>query len=389
MLIFIVPSGYSNEINPEKNIFIKEQVKALSNQGNTIVVLNLKFIPLRVRQGNLSCRIKREENVFSVEYCKWIKMWGINKIPWLYLYNCERQMKHLYDAAEAEFGKPDVIYAHFSYYAGYVASKIAKEKNIPLVVQEHYSTLMQSHIPSYLVKIVTRTIQQANSFICVSENLKKSIQRHCECLDRKQYVVPNLIDEMFKYYEVPQNDTFIFFTVGNFLPRKRFAFLVRCFCKAFSKEDNVILRIGGSGPEFSQIAELISANQRKHQIFLLGQLSREKVVKENISSNCFVLASECETFGVVYREAMSIGRPIITTDHGGFDKNLDERDGIMIPVDDEEALVYALQRMRNNYNKYSGKDISRRCLQETSPGVIAERVNNILKATVTNYYIKD
>ncbi|MFS1511128.1 glycosyltransferase [Chengkuizengella sp. SCS-71B] len=385
MLTFVIPSGYPDEIQPQKNIFIKEQVKALASQGNRIVVLNLKMIPLKVKRGNLYYEITREENEYSIEYFKWFKMWGTNKIPQWYLYYCEHQIRRLYNAAEAEFGKPDVIYAHFSYFGGYVASKIAKDKSIPLVVEEHRSTLMQENIPRHHIKAVNTSIRNAQEFICVSENLKKSIQKNCFYLEKEIKVVPNLIDKMFIYHDPPKNDKFIFFTVGNLLPRKRFIFLVNCFIKAFSKDENIVLKIGGSGPEFKQINDLITTNEREHQIFLLGQLSREKVVNENINSNCFVLPSAHETFGVVYREAMAIGRPIITTDHGGFDKKLDENDGIMIPVDDENALVCALQEMHKNFNKYCGKDISQRCLQETSPDIVSKKVNNILKAAIIKY----
>lgn len=51
-------------------------------------------------------------------------------------------LKMLYRRAVREFGRPDVLHAHFTDYA-YLAAELKKQEHVPLVVTEH-SSLGQS-----------------------------------------------------------------------------------------------------------------------------------------------------------------------------------------------------------------------------------------------------
>ena len=63
--------------------------------------------------------------------------------------------------------------------------------------------------------------------------------------------------------------------------------------------------------------EQISSLDLHDQVKLFGRVSREKVLELMIQSDCFVLSSIHETFGVVLIEAMSCGLPVISTRSGG------------------------------------------------------------------------
>ena len=56
-----------------------------------------------------------------------------------------------------------------------------------------------------------------------------------------------------------------------------------------------------------------------------------------------MLVSRSETFGVAYIEALSCGVPVIATRCGGPEGFVHTGNGILVPVDDEEALVGAAE----------------------------------------------
>ncbi|MDB2613418.1 glycosyltransferase [bacterium] len=65
--------------------------------------------------------------------------------------------------------------------------------------------------------------------------------------------------------------------------------------------------------ERSTLKQWIDTNNMNEQIELFGSATREEVKDLLCQSDCFVLSSKVETFGVVLIEAMSCGLPSFIT----------------------------------------------------------------------------
>lgn len=84
---------------------------------------------------------------------------------------------------------------------------------------------------------------------------------------------------------------------------------------------------------------------------------KKKIAEQLSKSDCFVLASQSETFGVAYIEALAMGVPVIATKCGGPEGFVNENNGIMIDVDSESQLIEAMKYMYNNSDKYDREEI--------------------------------
>ena len=111
----------------------------------------------------------------------------------------------------------------------------------------------------------------------------------------------------------------------------------------------------------------------------MGLCSREEIAKQLKQCDCFVLASQSETFGVAYIEALAMGVPVIATKCGGPEAFVNEKNGLMVNVNDVEELTEALIYMYNNINMYDRKSISIEIQNKFSSEVVANKIINIYK----------
>tara|TARA_B100002052_G_scaffold108784_1_gene100290 strand:- start:243 stop:629 length:387 start_codon:yes stop_codon:yes gene_type:complete len=61
--------------------------------------------------------------------------------------------------------------------------------------------------------------------------------------------------------------------------------------------------------------------------------------------DAFVHPSRYETFGIVLLESLATGRPVVATRCGGPNDIVREQDGILVAVDDAEALAKGMQEL--------------------------------------------
>ncbi len=385
MKILFMPTSYPDKQNPVKNIFIYEQAKALAAMGHDVCVTHVKKLPSRAIFSKADRKIYKVDDGFAVRYTTNQKTFKESTFPRMSRNAFLKSMRRVFVHALNDWGKPDVIYSHFSCWAGYSAVKLGKEYGIPVVNIEHYSAFIRENVNKVLLDGLKETLECSVHNIAVSANLRDAILTRTQ-FGRDISVIPNMVDSSFEYSPLPAHEGFIFCALGNLNHGKRFGLLIEAFCEAFSSEESVKLLIGGAGPEKEKLEEVIAANKRGHQIKLLGRLNREQTLEMYRTSDCFALPSAFETFGIVWREAMAVGRPVITTDHGGWGaEDWSDDFGIMIDVDDKEALICALKDMRDGYEKYDGVRIAKFIEDNYSAKRISERLDKIFNTCIRKY----
>jgi len=75
----------------------------------------------------------------------------------------------------------------------------------------------------------------------------------------------------------------------------------------------------------------------------LGAIPRDQAHTFYQMIDAFVHPSRYETFGIVAVESLCSGRPVVATMCGGPNDIVREQDGILVPVDDAQALASAMK----------------------------------------------
>ncbi len=378
MKIFFLPVGYPCEANPRLMPFNQVQAKALAELGNEVIILNPRANPTRRLFSPVSGKVVRSASEGMPLFYA-----GYQHLRFSQRYSCRafvRTAERIWSAAVGEFGLPDVILANFTLYAGYAGAVLSQKYGVPLVTIEHQGRITTGNVTKYELSLIRTTVGCSSAFCYNSATSANAAAKLLGLSRDKIGVVKNVISLKYSYRPPKDDGTgmFIFFSAGNLFKDKCFDLLIESFAGAFGNSSDVELRIAGGGPEKKKLLKLVKRLNLTNVAFL-GSLDEEKMAAEYENCGCFVLPSRRESFGLVYREAMAVGRPIITTAHGGIASDFDSRDGCMVPIDDEEALTEAMAKMRCDYKSFDGREISMRCLHDNNPAECARRLNGILE----------
>lgn len=372
MRVFIIARGYPTEKYKMNGIFEFDQAKALVEAGVEIVYIAVDVRSIRRwRKWGYESLDKNGVHIEVVNVpCGRLPKNMLNKIQ-------KTSLIGLYEKAIEKYGKPDIIHSHFVS-RGHITAVVFKNTDIPLIHTEHFSGMNQENSNSYYQNIANNTYKYMDKVIAVSKPLTDRIK---ERFGVEATIIPNIVDtSIFKYAPRDKSkDGFKFISVGNLIKRKGMDLLINSFHDAFKDNQNVKLYIYGDGPERKALSSLINKLNLTNQVFLKGLVNRQIIAKRMHECDCFVLASKLETFGVAYIEALAAGLPVIATNCGGPEEFVHKDNGILIEVDDAEALTNSMLKMYSESDIFNREKISKEMVDKFSPEIIAKRLTEIYR----------
>jgi glycosyltransferase involved in cell wall biosynthesis len=253
--------------------------------------------------------------------------------------------------AQKKFGKIDLIHAHVSYPAGYISALLAQEFDVPYVVTEHmgpfpFSNLIKKGKP---LQEITIALTQSAANIAVSPSLAKRMTDFSYPMPR---IIPNVVDERFFSHQKSNSSKHIFFTLCNINDFKGIDHLLKSIALWNPCPKSFEFRIGGTGPMLQAYKKMANQLNISDRVLWLGELNRAQVKKYFNECHIYVMPSRFETFGVVYAEAIASGKPIIATRCGGPEFIVNEKNGLLVEIDDISGLVEAMKKLVKNLNDY-------------------------------------
>lgn len=256
---------------------------------------------------------------------------------------------------------PDIVRAFNTNFAGELGKIIKEDYKIPLIIS--------AHDPSRLTKI----IEEADSLICISENLKNICLDQYKIDEEKIKIIPDGIDMDFFYPrknpEINFDSKYKILSVGRIVPSKNIERLLESL--AYVRDElgkNIThLHLGkGNEENTKKIIELRDSLGLKNISHFLGGIPKEELPKYYSWADVYSLPTLWEGLGRAQIESLACGTPVLTTNYSPMNEIVqDGYNGFTYnPKDSEEIAKKTINYFKNPSLIKEMKKNSRKSVEE-------------------------
>jgi glycosyltransferase involved in cell wall biosynthesis len=278
----------------------------------------------------------------------------------------------------------DLIHAHGALPCGHAAMLMSRELGVPFMVSVHGLDVFSESqarraAPSWCRRVSEKVYGSARALICISEKVRERLGRD---LSAKAQVIYNGVDaEMFRPgTELRSTPTVL--SVGNLIPIKGHALLLRGFARVSELVPECALEIFGDGPERERLIHLAEELGISGRVRFQGRQSREKIVEAMRRCAVFALASNYEGLGCVYLEAMASGKVAIGCRGQGIEEIIEHgKNGLLISPGNESEMSESLRVLLQNddFRMRMGASARDAVLQRHTLGHQAKRLAEVYR----------
>ncbi len=303
-------------------------------------------------------------------------------------------VKNMFREQVMQNGKPDIIHAHCAKWAGYVASLIAKEYNIPFVITEHLSSMVfkdefgddLTHV--WQIPLLKKAYKTADMVIPVADELVDDLEKYFG-RDYRWKSISNTIDVDFFHYQPRKplhGRNFSFCCLANYIPLKGYDILFQAFNDLVKINPFAELHIAGRGTDSPDCQSAVSSLPCSSKIKIHGELGKNDVRDVLYDSDCLVLPSRSEAQPLVLLEAMCTGIPVISTECAP--KSLRIEGGCtIVPIDDAckmtSAMGNVIAAMADHSTTFDGKLLSSKVAALASPESFGNKLTALFEDIIS------
>ncbi len=356
MKVLILSHQYPHASNSTIGCFVHEQVKALRERCEVIVVSPTPVTSpimrrLKAHWPYYAEKAKKTEvegvEVYHPRYMHLPTKWGFT----IDGFSMRAALKDLFDQLKKTFSF-DLIHAHTLCPDGFAATRLGLEMDVPVVCTIHGSDInIYPHWTRFNEVATQHTIKNTDALITVSEKLKEKTLTF-ESPRHEIRIIPNGVDlQQFvpqdkhlsrSELDLPQDRPIIVYA-SRIEEAKGLSFLLTAQKTLVARGSDSLLVLVGDGQYRETLIKKITELELGSNVLLAGRKPHAEVAKWINASDLVVLPSLSEGSPLVVYEALACGRPVVASQVGGIPEIIPHEDyGLLVPPGDAEALTEAL-----------------------------------------------
>jgi len=300
-------------------------------QKNGVVVFLNDFLPALSKKAEIVLLVPNSKNKYETRAEGGVKIHLMPSIPFPFYAGYRMSIAHRRDIKKIfQEEKVDVVHLHAPVLLGLKAFYAAKKMHLPVAVTYH------THFPDYVShlsrgllrgkieemaklpvkKLIKEIFSKADVVSAPTQSLKKELESYGL---KKVELVPNGIDfskfkekkvaDVRKKHRIPKKAVMVLY-VGRISFEKKIEVLMSAFKRVEEDYKNAYLVIVGGGPYINDYKKLAAAMGLKNAIFA-GFVPDDLLPSYYKAADILASASDTETFGLTFVEAMHFGVPVV------------------------------------------------------------------------------
>jgi glycosyltransferase involved in cell wall biosynthesis len=256
--------------------------------------------------------------------------------------------------------KPDIINIHYLFPSALALRAIRKYTDIPVLLSLvsrtdvlHQENLLFQWHPTF----IQNTLKAASaataltSYMLNDSPAARQIKIIPYGADINRFS-PSVGGEIVRNrYGIGQSR--ILFTLQRLQRVKRIDFLIESLKHLVAADRDVVLVIGGKGPEEHYLRALVDELQLSDRVIFAGFISEAELPAYFAAADLFVFSSASETFGIVLAQALSSGTPIAALDSTCVAEVVtDEQNGKIVKTEDPALFARTIGDLFDNDDRY-------------------------------------
>jgi teichuronic acid biosynthesis glycosyltransferase TuaC len=346
---------FPNPSEPGKGLFVRARLCAIARRVPVTVVAPLALLdyanPNNEMFASLHVPTRRVDDGMEILHPRWLYP---PKGGWLnafFLFTrlvwplARLKSRHTYDVIDAHFAHPEGI-------AAVLSGRILR---MPVVITMRGSELRYRRHKGRMFWIGW-ALRRASSVITVSEGLRQlALELGVDAARTK--VIPNGVDTRVFFrrdrqacrraFDLSDSERIIL-CAGDLAELKGHHRVIRALTAL--RDSGIVARliivggVGRSGRYAATLRQQVAEFNIRDRVQFAGEIKQERLAELMCAADVFCLASSSEGWPNVVNEALASGTPVVATDVGAVRQMITSQEyGLIVPVDDPEALADALR----------------------------------------------
>jgi colanic acid/amylovoran biosynthesis glycosyltransferase len=285
----------------------------------------------------------------------------------------------------------DLIHAHYGQ-NGLAILPYARKYNIPLIITFHgYDASRAINSQKYLSD-VKNMFEYASAVVIVSPHMIDNL--NLEPYSEKVHIIPCGVDaDVFLPKNTHEKDTVDILHAGRLVEKKGVPDLIKVFQRLERKYSNLKLHIVGAGPQYKVCWDLVSTFRiSSEKVKFYGAQPHSEVKRLMEQADIYVLNSRMADDGnmeglpVTILEAMSMQKAIVSTLHAGIPLAItSEKDGILVPEKDNDALEKAIERLYldKKLRTQLGESARQKVIMNFTVKIMQSKINTVYQSILS------